>query len=147
VRRGLSDKLVIEHTPSGGSNIFYRYGNEHTVRDGNLKLAYASHNQQATIETLGAEDTPCDPSVGYTVFAAPWTPVGTITDERDNVIGRLCCPFNQVAPEVNSRSKASVSEPGTEGKPGDDFNARMTRDEPPGDADHPRGWKVAYERR
>lgn len=138
------DKLVIEHTPSGGKHIFYRYGNEHTVRDGNLKLAYASHNQQAMIETRGSGGYAlCDPSVGYTVFRGAMDSVGTITvDERDTII-EICRSFNQVAPEV-TRSKHQYLNR-TEGKPGDDFNARITRDEFL-EMLTSRGWRVAYER-
>jgi hypothetical protein len=139
-----ADKLVIETTPSGGKHIFYRYGDAHTVRDGNLKLAYAAHNQQAMIETRGAGGYAlCDPSVGYEVFRGAMTEIEAIThDDRDTII-EICRSFNEVAPEVE-RTKAQYLNR-TEGKPGDDFNARMTRDEFAAMLTT-RGWKAAYEK-
>lgn len=138
------DRCVIETTPSGGYHIYYRYGDADTVRDGNKKLAFNEHNRMATIETRGAGGIClCDPSPNYEVIHGDLDNIGFVTMEERELMLDICRSFNEIVQEAEVPREQYLTR--SEGKPGDDYNNRITRDDFLAlMTEH--GWKRAYDK-
>ncbi|MBA3845091.1 MAG: AAA family ATPase [Planctomycetes bacterium] len=142
---GLSERLVIERTPSGGQHVIYRCVDPVS---GNLKLASRREDTDgpAAVERFGKMLTPrrdrdgrwhviqtlietrgegglflCAPSTGYGLVQGDLAQPPILTAEERDALLRCAWTLNEVAPEP------ADPQPGARGtvlRPGDDFNRR-----------------------
>ena len=123
----LRNKLVVEHTPSGGYHVVYRYVAQVC---GNLKLAQRHDGQKAItlIETRGEGGLfLCAPTPGYELVQGDLTKLPILSETERDTLLQAACELNEYVPPAVDGPKArqrSSSSDDTSQRPGDDFNAR-----------------------
>jgi hypothetical protein len=119
-RPDLVDRLVKEHTPSGGYHFLYRVSSP----SGNAKLARAAGKKEAVLETRGLGGfLVVAPTPGYVLCegSPPMSEISTISEaDRDLIwnIAKSCDESQTAPPKQQSEVKA--------GLPGTDFNERRS---------------------
>ena len=120
---GLSYRLVIERSQSGGRHIVYRCGCE---IGRNMKLAQGERNGKiiTLIETRGDGGLfLCAPSAGYELLQGNFTTIPTLTENEREILLQSAWELNEVWKKTeavlpgNNETAFSV-------RPGDDFNER-----------------------
>lgn len=142
---GLTSRLVVVRTPSGGYHCYYRS----SEIAGNQKLAMRrgpDGRPKVVIETRGsggyviAPGSPaaCHPSgKTYRLVKGDFSQIPTVTPDERNLLLDCARSFNEV---VTPKAETRRPSPGiaTGNRPGDDFNRSVTW----GEILEPAGWKL-----